>query len=394
MKRRHLLIICICIIGCQNVKKPHEVVHDAITTIHVNPDKRNSKEDFFKLVEDVRLLPLETKDQNSVSGVSRIWLSEGEIFLLTSNFVFQKYDKQGSFLLKKEKEGKGKGELITLRDFCPGEEGSFYILSYKRYFHYNRAGVFIGDYDVLTPHSNFNPMQFHLVGKDYELYSSSALFPQIPPEIEQYSFSLIDKVNNRHSLALRRYTANISDNCFNQSNSGFLINPVIGCDTIYTFDGNTIVPLFYIDFGEHKVVVNELPADYSSTEAVFSYARNNKKCIRIFGVMMDENWLMFSFFYHQSYYTALIHLKNERAMVFELNTENINHFMFRTGALAVFENEFVFSFPAHVLVEMRDSNSLDFRFLSPRRHQELMAQLKDVKETDNPVLMFVKLKAE
>ncbi len=397
MKKFRLLYLCICLFGCQMEKKPHEADNKTLTTIHIELNKKNTSEDFLKLVEDVRFVPLETTNENVMGESTKIWVTDSLYYMLVfsaMNYQLHIYTHDGHFVLKKEAEGKGKNEINDLRDFCLGEDNTFYLLGYREYYHYNDKGDLLAVSPLKTPYENFNPTQFYISADSCMLMFNSSMRPQTPPEKEKYCMFSYNFKQKTWQNVLKRHTATVSDNVIIQSNSSILINPVMGIDTIYTWADGRFKPLYYIDFGDNKIKIDELPADYSSPLAVMGYARNNKKCFHILNVAKDDNWLRFFFFCRDSYSNVWHNLNSGKTYLFNPKEEDIKHILLFSRPVGVCNNEFVYNISAHKILDFLQSNSLDFKFLSEARHQEIIDQLKQVKETDNPVLMFVKMKPE
>jgi len=394
MKRIVWLILCIWIFGCQDEKKPHEAVHDVLTTIHVNPSKRNTKEDFLKLVEDVRFLPLETKNENPIDWVRKLWVTDKSIFVKTRNAKeIHRYGADGSFKFKVEKKGKGKKELSWIFDFCPALNEGVYVLGYNQYYEFDSLGQMNQEVPLKAPFSGFEFFNFFIVNDTFSIFSASGS-GYSDNLVENNSIWVYNKDTKQSQFCMYKSTKGIATGVFHQSNDIILVNPYFGLDTIYAWQNNMVQPLYSIDFGDFKTPIERIPVDYHNGWVAVDFLSKNYGCLFIQSAFMTDNWLLFTVTCNSDLYEVFYHKQKKEALLFNVSDELHRHVFFGTPPKSVFRNEIIRAIPAHVIVEKRESNSLDFRFLSPQRHQELMAQLKDVKETDNPVLMFVKMKAE
>ena len=101
------------------------------------------------LVDSIQYLPLETNDSSLIGNISRIVATPHQIFvgdrLANSVFVF---NKQGKFLHKICRQGRGPEEYIRLYDFDVNEQDSsiyFYCGTHIQIYDYN------GNYKQTVP---------------------------------------------------------------------------------------------------------------------------------------------------------------------------------------------------------------------------------------------------
>jgi len=395
MKRFKHALMLLVLLSIMNIKCTSEKTISAENTelkiLHIDPTKINSADAFKKIVADIEFIPLETKNCNSLDWVRKLWVSDSNFFILTGSQEVLAYNLMGKFRFRKGREGKGKNEIHWLKDFCPGKDGGINILGYKEYYQFDRNGNFISAQPLILPYEKYNPGQFHIINDTIHLFSTSTTGKKDKP-IEEYSLYLMNQFTKNHRMFLRRYTCNVSDNTFFQCNEDFLIAPVIGIDSIYRWADNHLVPFYYVDFGNYKITSDELPVDQSDPQPAFNYAQENNKCLHISTTLMNDDWLTFTYLFHNYYYRIMYNHASKNYIIIEYNKKNTQDIVFMTSPLAVYENKFISSIPAYRICDLLKSNSIDLSFLPEKRRHELIDKLKNVKETDNPVLMIITTK--
>lgn len=376
-------------LSCHTYQGEKEPDNEFIS-VRIDPTKTNSIRELTELVLDIELVPIETNSENLFDMCRRIILLDDQLLILTGHFEVHSYNLDGTFNFKIAKEGKGKNEIFWINDISPGTDQSFYILGYLEFYEFDYYGNFINIYKIKLPYEGYNPTQFHIVNNGIQLYSSSVSKERIG--IERFSIAAYDPLKNRHKFALYMPTCNVGDNTFMQCDSILIIAPVIGVDTIYYLNSNSISPLFYIDFGKHQAIREEIPQDYISPQPAFSYAQRERKCLHVHNTFMNNEYLMFSYLFHTNYYRAVYNISKKEALIIKLNRGSDN-LLLMTGILAVVNNKFVTSIPAYKIAELVDNDRLDLSFLPKKRQNEILNQLENVQETDNPVLMLIEMKS-
>ena len=114
VKQSAILLIMVIFISCGE-KKPSTPQILAIE----NKIKTNEYFSFNKLVKDVSSVELETGPGKYISGVSKVFVTKGSsILLLNGATEIFEYNKNGNFIRKIGKTGRGPGEYTEAKDFC------------------------------------------------------------------------------------------------------------------------------------------------------------------------------------------------------------------------------------------------------------------------------------
>lgn len=386
-----LIILLIGNTGCNSIRHRNNAA-PKLTTVFIDPTKTNSLSDLSRLVADIEFIPLETRPDNLMCWAREIWAWDNKFLMLTGNFEVQSYSRDGKFNFKISKAGKGKDEILWISDISPGSNQNFYILGHLEFYEFDFDGNYIKTHPINLPYDGFNPSQFHIVNNTFQLFSTASLKHR--EGIERFSLVKYDVLHKKHHFALYMPTGNIGDNVFLQCDTMVMIAPVIGVDTIYYWNYNRVEPKFYIDFGKYKVDRNVLPQDYTDPHSAFSYAQKNKKALYILDPLMNDEWLIFGFFFHNNYYRAYYNKLNKNIIILEIPWGGSGFCLLTNiGFIAVVDNRFVTSIAAHKIHDLLSNDEIDLSFLSKKRQNEILNQLADVKETDNPLLMFVTMKS-
>lgn len=384
-----VLFIATMLNGCINSDNPGKSTDYEV--ILVNPLQTNHITDFHNLVTNIEFLQIETTDSNPVDAISKLWMTDNRILISTWNNEFHAYSNTGKFLFKKTKEGKGKDEILEIRDFSVTKDERTYLLGYNLIYLIDKNGVLISTLPINKPYNSYNPSRFYITENGAEIFSTSTTSLEKSP-VEEYSLWINDTISNISKFYLRRRTCNIKNNTFYQSNNNVLISPVIGIDTIYSIIGKSIKPAFYIDFKDFQMLHNEIPVDHISPQTILDYAKENNKCTYVSMPIMNDTYLSFLYYFAGRYFYCFHNMRIDENFIIELSYENVSDLLFVVSPLASYNNKFCYSLPAYTIRDALDKGDFDFEFLPEKRRSELLNQLKSVKETDNPVLMLVTLK--
>lgn len=383
-----LTYIIISCSGSSKNKNETSLNANTIKALNIDVHKTNSRSDFSNIIQDIEFVHLSNKESCQVSGIRKIKVNDSLIVILTENFEVFAFSREGDFIFKKEVTGKGKNELLEIRDFTLAPDGNIYILSYNKYFKFDRKGNFLQAIRINMPY-DFTPVEFEVFNNSTIAFSRGSSGPKVSPQ-DEFSVCLYDTNSKSYSLHLPAKTCNVSSGAFSQSNAEVLIEPVVGIDTIYKISKSEITPIFYINFGSNQLIQSEIPKDYSSPFALDKYALKNQKCYDISYPVKNNHYFSFNFVYGNSIYNAIHILTTDKTFLFECNDNGDESIFYPSFFLCSFKNDFYTYIHSYRIKDMLNNNKTDCSFLPEKRRLELLEQLKNVKETDNPVLMLIK----
>jgi hypothetical protein len=198
-------------------------------------------------------------------------------------------------------------------------------------------------------------------------------------------------IETSHYFAVKYLIINLAYRFFDNGSRILLAPPNLN-DTIFEVTEGKINPVYHLNFKENKRKQNQIaPNDTRDYMSLISFVDKNKIAHTI-GCFETNDFLFFNYTYlgkmHQGFYhkkehkTVLSHelwFKN----VFEFNVSDIR---------AVTKNEIILSLDAFQIRQLLDEGKVLCSFFPEKRRLQLLEKLKNVKETDNPVLIILTLK--
>lgn len=96
------------------------------------------------IAENVEYIPLETTKENLLGNISNIIMTSGDIFIYSYEGICYRFDRQGKFLNKIGRIGRGPGECMQSRDATIDTINYWvYILDYDKIVKYDYDGNFL-----------------------------------------------------------------------------------------------------------------------------------------------------------------------------------------------------------------------------------------------------------
>jgi len=141
--------------GCSRTNKGSGTDHDLIT-INLDSLKQDNES---MVITGITYIPLETSKQSLISNVSKVLFYDNKFYIADSYqekavFVFA---RDGKYLYKMGREGRGPLELVDPIDFDIDEKGHIYIYdnSDKKIIVYSSKGDVLSEFDVPLRFSEF-----------------------------------------------------------------------------------------------------------------------------------------------------------------------------------------------------------------------------------------------
>jgi len=361
--------------------KNNSLVNSGITipiSLKNLPDDNDS---YFSNIEDIEFVPLQTEDSTIIGNIQKIKFYHNRFYILDKFKVFSVFNRKGKLLFSLQARGKGKNEQLEIRDFCILENGAICLLDYLKYYEYDSTGKYIKQINFKTE-TPINPTSFHISPDSYFLYEQLNT-------VDADGYALVIKsINNSSEKKYFKYkNASVSINRFIQSNTDVIIPPITGGDTIFQIIDNDILPKYVISFTDYKK--NEKPLDKAADyRQIAKWFEQNKLPYDIQNVLINNNNLHFTFTYEGKIKFARYQLIEKTVFAHAKNLSVFDPFEY----LCSNKNILVSSKEAYFIKMQLDNNKTSCSFLPEKRRLELLEQIKNVKETDNPVLMLIKTK--
>lgn len=386
-----VLTFSLLLVSCQNtIKRDRE----ELITFDINEKQTITDVKLTSLgFVDIEYIPLETNDQCILPGVNR-GMMEGIItgdnyfltFLLNKIYMFR-YD--GSFVNTIGTIGRGPNEFIVFHDIDIDPKNQYiYLVSGwdKRFFVYSETGEFIRTFT-----SPLNTTEFKFTEDGIFCYSVNT-FANIDT-----SYSLIDSdgrvlksFQNKYPWTKGGGTVAFNENLFYRFNNQ-LFKKEAYSDTIYTLENMNFKPHLIIKHGNRLLTpeartggdASILMRDFISQQNLFEFG--------------DYVFYDYIYDFNDGIPTGLIGSKKDNSQIF-INSETgfVNDI---DGGLNLIpktvkdDNKLVgwvdaIKLKEHVASEAFKNSTPKY----PQKKQELEKLAATLKDTDNPILIIVKLK--
>ncbi len=387
-----ILTILILSNAC-NYEVSHEEKQSQVNEITVDISKSIDRNEFihevYAYISDIEFIKLETPEKNVIKRIEKMLLHKNKFIImqdLTSPILI--FSNDGSFHKSIDQFGKGPSELYEIRDIVITHD-NLAILDYNK-IHYCSQNYEILKSELITdnisPEEFINPLKFHKDNHYTYLWSGS--LGSSKQALTIYNTSGKETSNY---FAVKYLIINLA-NRFSNNGSRILLNPPNLNDTIFEVKEGKLIPIYYLNFKENKREQNQtVPTDTRDIISLISFVDNNKLAHTI-GCFETNNILFFNYTYLGKMRQGFYHKKEHKTVlsnelwfknIFEFNVSDIR---------TVTDNEVILSLDAFQIRQLLDEDKISSSFLPETRRLQLLENLKDVKETDNPVLMLVTFK--
>jgi len=373
--------------------------HKQITKIFINTDDYSDCGGWNDLIKDIDFVPLETNDSSMIDRISSIcFTANGNFLLKTKKRKILVFAKNGKLIYNFSKIGKGVNEIPYVNDAHVTSDNKLYIFGVEQKYlvvDNNYKNIQEKYFTIQNLYSDTYSPSDWIVGKDnnfYLWYTSSAFIPKN----ERYSLIITDSIGNIRSrnFPYNHYAG--GGEHFFQSDSITLIQPPFLNDTIFQISDKKVFPSFVIDFVKHKYKPNDyktdIPENMNNPFHLLKYCSQNNICYSISRPLRSDNYLIFNYTFSKELITCIYNISNEETILLNCLESKITN-VFTPGLLyASYKNKFISVIDAWKVCQLLDEGGTACTFLNEKRRHELLNKLKDIKETDNPVLMILTLK--
>lgn len=344
-----------------------------------------------EITQSIKYVQLETTQESQLNRISKIIASDS-CFYISDQEKLLKFSYNGKFIRQIGKIGRGPGEYASVADFEIDNISKLIYLSDDQawgFLIYDTEGTFI---KKIEPQSGGS--QFLLLGEDkIALYTTDYLFPSdtIIHDLLITDLNLNPKIKfQNHYIQKGKWTIARAPLYIFDKRLYFKEN---FNDTLYRLNNNKLEPYSIITLGEHQI---NPPLNLS--ELIKSSNEVSNK-LRIYDIVESKRYLFthlkygYRFKPNNSLYVLYDKDKN---LSTALNDEG---FFNNIDQGVPFWPKFVFN--EDIFIDYRDAFSFKSEIqtngsqtLSQEGNKSInLKQLADnIKETDNPILIFVKLK--
>lgn len=381
-----ILLACLVLIGCNDIdlNKGNKIIsfnlgnNPKITTVKLSDLG----------FEDIEYIPLETNDQSLISNIRKIRVGN-DFFLLQYFTRLLTFKKDGSFLAKIGIEGRGPEEFLVAHDVdIEKESQNIYLVSaWERKFNvYTSSGIFLRTFKSPEDITSFIITESGILGYSINTWGKI-----------KNSFNLIDTNGNVIKKFPNKYPWNLTqpgiyvfehENIFYRYNGNILKKEVYS-DTVFLWKDLSFKPYNIILSSKNRSISSKERSKLDHDEIFYNYI--TPRSLFEFG-----EFLYYEFIIGRDSYGFIGSKKSDFRVFIKPEEGIINDLDGGTNILPLTikdDNTIIgwveaWKLKNHVASEaFRKSNPL-----YPEKKKELETLANSLKETDNPVLVMVKLK--
>jgi len=324
------------------------------------------------------MVPLETTPNCLLTSISQVDEADGKLFILDADrtrglFVFS---KEGRFLYKIGTLGKGPGEFTDLSTFSFSlDQKTVYLCpqSQKKLIAFNTDGHWICDIPTADYYSDaqfLSDNQYVLVNRRGYYFRIGDLKTQTYRDTIKWSSGLV-------SVGGRLLYRNVQ--------GGYLYSAT-GSDTIYYIDKQSVIPKYRIDFGPNAVSAKDLMASRFAGHTIPNLLAQEGPYLEtgelFYFNMMRENGA-------GKYLMDAVFRNNQTGELIRVQDDDVLFLASQHASGLTLQNEFVTAIDAGRFMTKADSVLNNRQFVCP---EAVKAQIRQLKEDDNPVIVFYTLK--
>ncbi|GAB6013571.1 6-bladed beta-propeller [Viscerimonas tarda] len=403
MQKYILLILSICFVCCENKQDKNsrftekqiaslhldstkilKVETDSVTTINLNPFLKKQAFDFGSLIEEVKLVALETTDESLVDDIYKVLVTESNIYIYDDfkggGIVI--FNSEGKFI-KRISNGSGPGELVRLYDMDFDKEKNE-LIAYQHSFllFFSPSGEFIRQMRLPFGFYNFTVTSDGYVFKALDEQGNGHL-----GLLEDYTLFVTDKNFKLKSVGLPCVSSNVNLGGYNYlyNNTTSLHVTQKYTDTIYQYvnESNQLKAEYILDYSKKK-----LPEIYlKGTKVEFDHATKQDDYYFYLGQYLETE-------YHHIFFLENRHIVSQTVVYRDKKSGNL-----KGGTSANFNwNEIPpIGFPKtasgdyFVSVHLTNKNDTLLSNSSVISEEDKL-KINNLTEDDNPILVFFKLK--
>lgn len=372
MNRYYIVVFTLIIffISCDNKK---EVNHLSIDLSYKIGDDKGITHSLNEIVSEYQISPLQTTDSTLITDISDIQIklvTENDVWL-SNNFVIYRFDKKTGKCLSRisRKSGQGPQEYSTISDFVvdsieknvlvyDGNRNRIIKYDFNSVFKEAIPNDFIGSFDIMNDSIfvvSYSPLSNH----NYHVGLYNEQWNLICNLIPKDAGSLIENSRLFHFDRLIRLGENYG-----------IVIPFN--DTIYSINDEKAEPFFIVSKGNLKIP-EQIASDISKKKERAEYIFGE------YGFFVSPYY--FSYYTYQNKIFNDIWDTNKSSLLYRNIKNNIDE---EDGLLFTIRDKEIYLIPKFV------SNEYLCCVAQPT---EMMDIIPSLREDDNPVLLFLKIRS-
>jgi len=363
-----------------------------LTEIKISP-KISDDEALQPLIKDLQIVKLQTTDSSLIKYITRIEYKKNKFYIqTTNNKPILVFDSIGNYKNSIGQYGKGPKEFIQLMDFQVDNKVTLFSWPDKTLY-YTLDGKYLRKTKAILPFTKSIKVDNNL----FALYfGCGTALPngETPSNIvfTDSSLNIISKYTTREAYK-NKY--GISTTIFSKYSEGI---SYLGeyKDTVYLINNKSIIPQFYLNFGEYQI----------SDE--FLKKNRNKNPVEYFNRMKKSYAMYLNFSQSKYYFWIDYYLKqntfNKHFAIYSKEDSKVLNFSCEnnqpltkllSNIIANDDEKFIFSVEASDFKKISETikEKLGNGSIEKAKYIDDILKISfQIKETDNPLLLILTLK--
>jgi hypothetical protein len=387
MKKFYILFFVIFLLSCTSTKHNDEIKE---IEVDVNQADRVALSNYFN---NYQIVPLKSDKVLLSFPVAKIQPVNDEIYILhgSSPAKISVFNKSGTLVRNIDYFGKGPGEFMYIIDFDVDDKKRIHLCCPEKraILLYDKHGKFIEkrESDIGAYFKYFNQRYHFLTG----IFSTELI------NKGQYEMFHCLDTTMKKKYSYRKFPskyANIND--ARALNFFWQYGQKRGCvlpygDTLYYISDKSLTPAYYINFGKKACAYNEVLDIWTRPTGAVKQMLQNGKAVHPNKIFENDDILFFGYEYGKKNHYQYVFYDKKRDEVQVVSSFKDDLLGYDDINIVAFtENEFVCKIEPYQLKQYVKKKKNNPEFI--KKHSDLINLAHKVKNTDNPILVFYKLK--
>jgi hypothetical protein len=329
------------------------------------------------MYEIVKLVPLETKQNNLLSDNLSVKISNNQIFIFDEQVrdAVHMFDSSGRYLKQIVSVGESPESVTSIEDFLISND-TLEILSSKGDYS-EIAYISLSDSRILKKLKlQFSGFSFEKIEDKYFVYSSYNL------PFADFRISKLD----RNGVVLKKYLKNdysgvmlpVIERNFHKSNNTIFFTESFN-NSVYELSNDAILPKYIFDFNEYAI-----PKDFFDNEMMNSFDKISRNgFFSIINHYDSDRFFLTKIFFQQEGAGKVFHIlsNKEKKIIVKKQLSEFSYDLFKYP-VGVFSGDIIlFVVSAHALAQ---------NFDLVKANGSIKINKNSLNSQDNPVLIFAK----
>lgn len=355
-------------------------------TYPIDVDK-SIESDFFTIVDSISFIKLETTEENLIGEIGQLIISDKIILSDRQTNQLMQFSLDGKNISVLSKVGNGPGEYIRLDAFYVDLQNAMIIIldaMQNKIIYYSEDGHFLREAHTPLP---YGPKTFSCLAEN-EFYVFEQDVSSILADFNYNLFICQENMTNPTMLLPFTQTSSVVFSpriTFYHVNDTLVYVPTYK-NTIYNVFKDKVEARARIDFGD-KWVKDAYIYNPNNTKDPRGFIEGLEKqnFVYFFNELENNTHLYVDFYYQGTPYIYVYNKLTRKGSV--LKSKNKEGFGFKGKPLSTTHDRFIIPITYSEFKKILNNTFVNFN------HKEsIIQQFSDIKEDNNPILMFVKFK--